>query len=222
MCAAAICRMPMLGSLLFLAGFLTRELPGDEPDDTKEPPLQFRVELNGRSIELTEGAAFQVEGQFQNPTVSVTPLPYRIFTRQRVSFRYPRSFTFEADLDNPASRTWTLSGNDFNLMLFDVAGDLTPHKFAANMAERFGKDNASITNTAAEITLGNQVFPGVSLHMSVVQHRMMMDVYRILGAHDRTTLLVFQDSRDDEGNRSLEGTNAIRQLSASFAVLPDN
>src|SRR5262245_43616031 len=87
-------------------------------DESQEPPLVCVVKLDDSSIELTEGETGQVNGTFTNPKLTVTPQPNRTFPYQGITFKYPRAFNFEADLSDPESKNWTLSGNDLKIMIF--------------------------------------------------------------------------------------------------------
>jgi hypothetical protein len=189
-------------------------------DESIEPTLKYTVKVGEKTITIAEGETVQLEGTLTNPQVSVTPDAYRVFPYQGVSFKYPRSFTFEADFEDPSAKNWTLSGNDFKIMFFALDETTTPAEFASNMIQQFGNKNAKITNANASLTLGNQKLSGTSLRLTVATHHMVMDVYRIPSPGKKTKLIVFQDNLDDSGNRSSEGKKTLADIASSFQVEP--
>jgi hypothetical protein len=83
-------------------------------DESREPPLLFSVSVGAVTVPATEGEAVSVAGTFQDPRVTVRPEPHRLFPYGGVSFHYPRGFTFEADLDDPAAIVHSIHGFGFH------------------------------------------------------------------------------------------------------------
>lgn len=211
--------MPRIHSLLLILTFLSmsRDVSqAADADESKEPPLEFVVNVGGKAITITEGKPASLEGMFTNPKISVTPQPFRVFPYQGIAFKYPRSFTFEADLATPDYKNWTLSGNDLRIMYFVLKGEVTPDDFASNMMDELGRKNCKITNAKAKITLGKQTLSGTTFHATVASHKMAIDTYRVPSPGATTKLLVFQDGLDEQGNRSDEGKQAIKEIESSF------
>src|SRR6188508_2535975 len=84
-------------------------------DETREPPAKYRLEVDGKAYAIAEGEALKLTGTLTDPTVKLLVEPYREFAHGGVTFLYPRSFTFEADLQDADAKNWTLSGNDFKI-----------------------------------------------------------------------------------------------------------
>lgn len=187
-------------------------------DESKEPPLEFVVNVGDKSIAITEGKTAQLDGAFVNPNISVKPQPYRVFPYEGITFKYPRSFAFEADLEDPDRKNWTLSGNDLKIMYFVLNARLTTGEFANNMIDQFGRENCKVTDSNAKIILGKQTLSGTTIQITVATHKMVMDIYRIPSRGAVTKLLVFQDSLDDAGNRSNEAMKALKEIKSSFTV----
>jgi hypothetical protein len=186
------------------------------PDESKEPPSTFVVTVGQESVVIKEGETAQLDGQFTNPSVSVTPQAYRVFPYAGIKFKYPRSFTFEADLSDPNSKSWTLSGNDLKIMIFVLNSRLTTADFANNMMEQFGGENCQVVDANASLAMGKQTLSGTTIHVSVATFKMAMDIYLVPSRGPATKLLVIQDSLDDAGNRSKEGKQTLEELSSSF------
>ena len=186
------------------------------PDESKEPPSTFVVTVGQESVVIKEGETAQLVGQFTNPSVSVTPQAYRVFPYAGIKFKYPRSFTFEADLSDTNSKSWTLSGNDLKIMIFVLNSRLTTADFANNMMEQFGADNCQVVDANASLAIGKQPLSGTTIHVSVASFKMAMDIYLVPSRGPATKLLVIQDSLDDAGNRSKEGKQTLEELTSSF------
>jgi len=188
-------------------------------DESQEPPLEFVVHVDDTSVTLIEGESGQVNGTFTNPKVSVTPRPYRTFPYQGITFQYPRAFNFEADLSDPDSKNWTLSGNDLKIMYFVLNSQLTTRDFAKDMIDRFGRENCKLLNANAKITLGKETLSGTTIQMTVASSRMVMDIYHVPSSNKSVTkILVFQDNLDDNGHRSAEAKQALKEIESSFTL----
>ena len=131
-------------------------------DESAEPPLKYSVKVGERTVTISEGQTVQLDGTFSNPEITVTAQPYRVFPYQGLTFNYPRSFTFEADLDDRNAKIWTLSGNDFKIMYFVLNESVSTDDFANNMIDQFGRENAKVVNANTTITLGKQKLSGTS------------------------------------------------------------
>lgn len=187
-------------------------------DENAEPALKYSVKVGDKTVMMAEGETATVEGTFNNPTIKFTAEPYRVFPYQGVTFNYPRSFGFQAELEDPDSKTWTLSGNDFIIMYFVINASLTAADFADNMMSQFGPENTKVVNENASITLGQQELSGTSIRISIAEHSLAVDIYRVPSAEGTTRLLVFQDSLDDSGNGSKEKADAMRLIKSSFGL----
>ena len=212
-----ICLLPTLLPLLFLA---SDSLTWAGPDESQEPPLQFSVHVGDKSLMVAEGETGQLEGTFAHPRIKVVPQPYRVFPYQGITFEYPRSFTFEADLTDPGVKNWNLSGNDFQIMIFVMDTQLTARAFANNMIEQFGRENCVLVDTNSKITLGDKTLSGATLHITLAAHKMVMDVYRVPSQDSRTKLLVLRDNLDEEDQRSKEGKATLLKMKSSFQLRP--
>jgi hypothetical protein len=202
-----------------LAMFL---MPGCSPSagvsESQEPPLRFNLKLGERTVVITEGETTQLRGKFEDPKVTLVVDPHRVFDFQGVSFQYPRSFGFEADLADPSAKSWTLSGNDFKIMLMVIQGSTTASEYADNLVAEFGEDNCRITDAQAKLRLGSVDLSGSTLRVNLAGHSMTMEVYLVDSTASAAKLLVFQDSLDEYGNRSNERKEALQVMASSFQV----
>jgi hypothetical protein len=155
-------------------------------------------------------------GRFDDPSITVIPEPHRVFERHGVSFRYPRAFTFEADVEDADVKSSTLSGNDLKIMFFVFGALVSPEDFARGVLSQLSKATPSVNERPASLRLGEETLEGVVFHFSVAGNRMRMEAYRIPRPGGR--LLVLQDNADASGGRSREGAAALKVLEASFAL----
>jgi|LakMenEpi03Aug12_release.lakeMendotaPanAssembly.Ray.scaffolds.fasta_scaffold200626_2 hypothetical protein len=200
---------------LFLASSV---LPAIGQDESQEPPLSFVVKVDDQSLTLGEGETAQIDGAFTNPKVTVTPQPYRVFPYQGVSFKYPRSFAFGADLVDPNEKIWTLSGNDLTVMYFVMNAELTTDDYAESMMDEVGAENCEVLDEEAQITLGEEKLTGKKIRISVAEQEVVMEIYQVPARESVTKFLIFQDTPDESGNRSKEYVQAIKEIKSSFKV----
>lgn len=210
---------PHAGSRLALAAsVLTGTLAASARagDESREPPLLFSVSVGGVTVAATEGEAVPVVGTFQDPRVTVRPEPHRVFPYGGVSFRYPRGFTFEADLDDPTARSWTLSGNDFKVIYFAFPVVITPQTHLEQLLESHGRANCHVLDEQADLRLGESTLGGIRVEVTVQGSRMVQEAYQVPLKGKGSRLLVFQDWPVGRADRSPEGALALRLIAASF------
>lgn len=193
-------------------------LPFVAADESAEPPLKYTVTVGEQVVTVVAGETVQLDGIFTDPRITLTPDPQRLFAFAGITFKYPRSYVFEADLDDPAAKSWTLSGNDFTIMVFVLKASLKTGDFAEDMLDQFGRENAQVTNANAKITLGEQQLSGTTLQITVATQKMVIDVFQIPSIGAETKLLVLQDNLDDAGNPSNEGRRTLADIKSSYTV----
>jgi hypothetical protein len=102
-------------------------------------------------------------------------------------------------------------------MYFVLPTNLATLEYAQTMTANFGIENVEIENNS-KITFGKQELSGTSLLVSLANHKMIMDIYRVPPANATTRLLVFQDSFDDSGERTSECRKALKQVANTFEM----
>jgi hypothetical protein len=100
-----------------------------------EPPLGYTLIINGVEKRVILGSDLQIQGNFTNPTIKIVPDKEREFLHGGFSFKYPSYFTFESDIESDKYKNWTMSGNDFKIMIFKVKGIFTPESYARDIGE---------------------------------------------------------------------------------------
>jgi hypothetical protein len=195
-----------LAAALLLAGPLLA-------DDSKEPSLQYTLEIAGKAQAITLDAPIKVEGSFTNPEVVLKAAPTRRFTYGGIQFDYPAGFGWEAEISGPEEKTWTLSGNDFTIMYFVLPDAQAIDEFAAAMAAQF--ENAVTKIEESERTLGGQKRKGKRMTVRLVGTSIYIEFYSFPSASG-ARLLVLQDSPDEEQAISPEAAKALQLMERSF------
>jgi len=182
-------------------------------DDRQEPPLKYVLEINGKEHQLFVGKAVTIRGEFKDPTVLLKAASTRTFAYGDLTFRYPASFTWEAEIEAPNEKTWTLSGNDFKILYFVLPAPLTVDDYAAAMVGQIGNNKSRIH--ASERELGDRKYKGKRLAVDLAGTQLTMEIYAF-PAKEGARLLVLQDSLGDDGKTSAEGARALKLLSETF------
>lgn len=173
------------------------------------------MEVDGKSFPAAEGEELKLTGEFTNPTVRILVDPHREFSHGGLKFQYPRAYTFQANTKVAHFHSWTMSGNHFKIMYFQLAGDLTVEEYSDRMVKQFGSENCKLTPTTIEL-LGEKR-AGIRLDVKVVHSDLTMDMYRFPSAGE-TQLLVFQDVPDESGKPSIEAQAALPVFQKSFVL----
>lgn len=197
-----------------LAGPLVSS-PAVAADETQEPRQVFRVEIAGQIHRVPEGDPLPLQGTFTDPTVKITAEPFREFTYGGMSFRYPKQFTFEAEVEGDGNRNWTLSGNDFKIMAFVLPDDVSADAYAAAIVAQFGEENCTVSEFKSDLPGAEE--QGTQIKVNVAGHAMTMDVIE-LPTEKGSRLLVLQDSPTAAGARSKEAQATMKELKATFQL----
>jgi len=188
-------------------------------DESMEPPLIYFVKVGNETATLVEGQPSRINGLFTNPTVAITPDSSRVFPYQGVKFRYPKTFTFEADVDDPSSKTWVLSGSDIKITYSVYQATFSTKDLADSTLDALGRENSEIVDAQAKISLGQEKLAGTSLRTTLAGHKMQIDIYKVPSRDSETRILMFQDSLDELGNRSEEGRRVLAEIGSSFSIV---
>ena len=89
----------------------------DEPRGVQEPPMIFYLEAGGKKTPIELGKPFKLDALPSASTAILRAEPYRVFPYAGISFRYPRSFTFETDFKTKGVRIWSLEGPSYLIMV---------------------------------------------------------------------------------------------------------
>ncbi len=192
--------------------------PAIQADDTTEPPVTYTLEVNGQKYLLSADKTVILKGSFQNPKVTLRASSTRRFVHDGIAFDYPANFTFEADLSDPGIRTWTMSGNNVTLMLFDFDEPVKPTELIASTAESLKTNVDRMESTS--LKLGTLNAKGQSALLKVGDVALSYTVLAMPAAAGKSRLLIVQDLPQDNGQPSNERTDILKMLGDSFTQKP--
>lgn len=187
---------------------------GFADDESAEPPVAYTVKINDDTVTLAPGEPTEVRGVFVNPKVTLAKT--RRFPYAGVTFSYPAAYDFEADLEDPEARTWTMDGNDVVIMLFALSTAVTPEELAASTAQELGVTDPDVKPMTME--LARKMFKGAQINISVGTQRVHQQFIALPPRGGTHRILVLQDSPDESGKPSEEYESTVKLLKASFVL----
>ena len=199
---AAILALPIATALPAAAG------------DKDEPPLKITLTINGVPHEIKPGAELVVDGEFKDPKMVLTMAKERHFDKGGVSFLYPASYTFEAEVENPNIKTWTLSGNDVKFIIFRLKDKANPRVFAADIAENFGPQR-NVSKHSRK--LGKRVYKGSKIQITSGGYHLVQEVLDI-PVKQGSILIILQRPDEREQYDEAEVNGAIKLMTESFVA----
>ena len=146
-------------------------------DESQEPPLKYTLEINGQGHELVLDKPVKLQGEYSNPKVVLRASSIRHYTYGDITFQYPASFAWEAEIEGHNEKTWILSGNDFKIMYFILPDVLSVEAYSQAMAKQYGKGSTRISDTERE--LGGQRHNGKLLFVKLAGTTLSLEVYSL-------------------------------------------
>jgi hypothetical protein len=184
-------------------------------DETTEPPQAHSLEINGQAYPIELGKPVILSGAFTNPTVKLAAAATRHFAKAGIEFDYPASFTWEADVEQQETKSWTLSGNDFKIMVFSLGVKITADSYAKLLVKKFGAEKTRVLPT--ERKLGQFTYPGRLLTTTLSDTAISQEIFE-LSSQSASQLIVFQDTPPEGKGVSSEAQAALKVVTASFEI----
>jgi hypothetical protein len=191
----------------------------DEPKDPAAPPaLELQVEINGKPVVTQTDKTVEVEVGGQKVQVRVTMLPYRIFDRGGLRFRYPSTHAWEVDLSSKEYTMWTLDGNSNVIMLTKYTEneptDNVVNMLVTQLTRQYGRPNVQVSPTT--LKLGAMEVKGQRLDVRLANQHLRQDLYAFQ-AGGATFSMILQDSPEEE-KTTKETQDVIEMLGKTFEV----
>ena len=177
-----------------------------------KPTTYYIVNINNTEYEIKEGEDLTIDSTLVNPVINVKIAPYRNFDIQAISFDYPSHYSYDYSGDGPNS--WTLTGNDFVIMFFELNMEAGLDEFIDEMVKQFGKKNTKTENL--KLKLGNRNLSGKKLLVKLAGQTLEMQILSLENNENKTRLLVFQDSLNEDGSSSAEKNRTINLINQSI------
>lgn len=187
-----------------------------QTDESAEPLRAYTLSLDGQQFELQPGKPIQIEGKFEDPEAELKLGDTRHFAYGGLTFDYPAHYVWEADLEDPMVKIWTMDGADVTLFVLRSEFEWAAQEYAEVVADSLESEGEIVPLTR---TYGGQTLRGVQLRARAAGFALTYEVLNIPVAHGGL-LLVAMDSGDDAAPSAefQELTNLLADTLAPEAV----
>lgn len=195
--------------LLFIAvtGFVLKKNATNENQNVSQ--TIFKVTIDGNEYTVVEGKELKID----ESTISIELADFKYFDTEYVSFSYPSGFTYEEEKEEEkidGYTNYTLDGNDFVVMYFEVDGLLGVDDFITEIVKQFGKRNCTVNSRS--LKLGDKTLKGKRIDVKLVGQHLTYDLYSVIKSDEKSVLIGLQDILDEADNASDESVQAIDLL----------
>jgi hypothetical protein len=198
-------------ALLFLWNALSLAQNNDESKLVTKS--MFEVQVDSKKYQLEEGNELDIDGELKNPKISIKLLDFKKFKAGNLSFEYPSNFSFEVE-KGEGYKNWTLDGNNYVIMIFDIDGESQVKDFIDNMISQFGKEKCKTKEVQSR--LGEKILNGIQLYVELVGQKLTIDFYEYSTSENNSKYIAFQDSLEDDGTATAEGAMTFRMINNSI------
>ena len=182
-------------------------------ENNTQDKARFIIQINDKEYSISEGEELKMDGVLDQPTISVKLAAYKIFDAGNLSFNYPNHFSYEMEKDI-GYKSWTLDGNNFVIMLFEIGAELELDDFIKEMVAQFGKNNCRVSKR--KMVLGGQELIGQRINVTLVGQKLTYDLLEIKSDDFKTKFIAFQDSLNKDENATEESKVAIQMINNSI------
>ena len=200
--------------LLLISGQIQAQVEEDEKY-SKEPEDLYELNVNGKVFTTVQGKVIKIDSLLR-PQIHVMLLPQKKFENGFCSFLYDRKMSFDYETDSEV-RTWTLSGPNVTIMLFDlpVIADLTD--VANGVISKFKEGSYKISDST--IKIGNRALAGKIVDIALAEQRLRQEYYSVGFDKGGGGYILIQDVVDSWGHSS-EYNRVLRLLHESLVFKP--
>jgi len=194
--------------------FFSINLFGQNTETQKlETKSIFEVKVNSKAYILEEGKELDIDGEFKNPRISIKLADFKKFNAANLSFQYPSNFSFEVE-KSIGYKSWTLDGNDYVIMIFDVDGQTEVKDFIDNMIPEFGEENCK--TKLIESRLGEKILSGIQLYVELAGQELTIDFYKYSSSDHNSKYIAFQDALEANGASTNEALKTFKMINDSI------
>jgi hypothetical protein len=193
--------------LIAVTGFVLKKNATNENQNVSQ--TIFKVTFDGNEYTVVEGKELKID----ESTISIELADFKYFDTEYVSFSYPSGFTYEEEKEEEkidGYTNYTLDGNDFVVMYFEVDGLLGVDDFITEIVKQFGKRNCTVNSRS--LKLGDKTLKGKRIDVKLVGQHLTYDLYSVVKSDEKSVLIGLQDILDEADNASDESVQAIDLL----------
>lgn len=185
---------------LFLSAFICFFSRGQ--NENAAPLTKIDVTVNGKMYQIEDGDTLIIAGtQIIAKTSDLKTFEFGV-----VSFDYPKEFAFSFKQDF-AYKNWTLDGDDFGIMYFEIGAAAEVDMLVKEMVKKFGKKNCTVRDK--EVKLGELTLKGARINIELIGERLTFDIYKLQSNDFKSHFIAFQDSKNDDGSDSKQGVETM-------------
>jgi hypothetical protein len=192
---------------------------GAEPPRDQEPPLLLYLESNGKRIPIELDKPFATETLAGTKTATLRAEPYRVFPYAGLSFRYPRGYSYEANLDDSGVSFWTMTGSNFVIMLQQFPGTrdhaAIRQTVTDGMIKSYGDAKARQLDTKLEVD--GVILQGRRLEFTLAETLLHQELFSF-NAGETSVVLILQDTPHETGKPSVDRINGEKLLRESLRL----
>ncbi|WP_179020463.1 hypothetical protein [Winogradskyella forsetii] len=181
----------------------------------EEPPLIFELKSEGEIQYFVENQPKKWKGLDKESETTIGVYEWKLFPHNNLEFEYPRTYSFEADL-SITNDIWTLSGNDFKIMVIRPMVEMDVEEYVDEMISQFGQSNCSTTEISNQ--LNTSKLNGIKLSVNLAGIDLELDVLEVIDKSGKKSFLVFQDSLNDARQNSKESKTTLARIKQTFKI----
>ncbi len=181
----------------------------------EEPPLIFGISSEGKTQYFVENQTRKWNLLTKNSDITIRVYDWKLFPHNNIEFEYPRTYSFEADL-SIINDIWTLSGNDFTIMVIRPIIETEVKEYVDDMITEFGPSNCTKQEISKRIN--NSKLNGIKLSVNLAGIDIELDVFEIIDKNGKKSFIVFQDSLTDSKENSKESINTMKRIEQTFKI----
>lgn len=192
-------------SLLIATALLTSLGFSQSASNNKVQKSTFVVTVNNQEYTVSEGEELEVGSN----TISVRLADQKTFENDYFSFDYPSNFSPEYEKDF-GYQNWTLNGNSFVIMYFEIDAATELDDFVNELVGQFGRSNCKVEATS--VKLGSRNLEGKRINISLVGQRLTLDFLEVGSSDYKSRFIAFQDTKNDDGSDSAESIKTMKMI----------
>ena len=181
--------------------------------NNKDSKQNIILKINGKEYTLKEGDEIKLENTFINPTISVKLSDQQQFETDLVSFSYPKSYSIVSN-QVIGGKTITINGDNFVIMYFEFVVKVQLDDIVKQVVTKFGENNCILEDY--QQNLGDKKLSGKRVRISLAGQKLTMDFLESKLDDLKTRIIVFQDSKKDDGSSSDEREATLKLIDSTI------